>query len=162
MNLSCLSFYIFFFFQSTPPSPPGKSSSKMTHYYTPGMLPPPPPPPTLARPVAILRTSDGTVISSNSATSMPSTLISYHVKIFHICSVTGLKSLAFDWSVKICDYRKSKRFFIGLLMPQLAMHWSVPSTMYYKIMVLSSDHLNWRTKHHRIGSLKIVFITTNL
>ncbi|WAR24645.1 hypothetical protein MAR_038314 [Mya arenaria] len=51
--------------QSTPPSPPGKSPTKMPHYYTPGMLPPPPPP-NLARPVAILRTSDGTVISTNS------------------------------------------------------------------------------------------------
>lgn len=61
--------------QSSPPSPNGKGSGKM-HYYTPGMLPPPPPPPTLARPVAILRTSDGTVISSNSSTSMSSSSIS--------------------------------------------------------------------------------------
>ncbi|XP_052774876.1 nuclear factor 1 A-type-like [Mya arenaria] len=60
--------------QSTPPSPPGKSPTKMPHYYTPGMLPPPPPP-NLARPVAILRTSDGTVISTNS-TSVASSSIS--------------------------------------------------------------------------------------
>ncbi|KAL3868266.1 hypothetical protein ACJMK2_041095 [Sinanodonta woodiana] len=62
---------------SNPSSPPGKSPSKMPHFYAPGMLPPPPPPPTLARPVALLRTSDGqTVISSNSSTITSSSAIS--------------------------------------------------------------------------------------
>ncbi|XP_052255873.1 nuclear factor 1 A-type-like isoform X2 [Dreissena polymorpha] len=58
--------------QSNPSSPPGKGSGKMT-YYTPGM-PPPPPPPTLARPVALLRTSDGSVISSNNTSMSSSTM----------------------------------------------------------------------------------------
>ncbi|XP_056018500.1 nuclear factor 1 X-type-like isoform X7 [Ostrea edulis] len=55
--------------QSSSTTPPMKSPTKLPHFFSPGMLPPPPPPPpTVARPVAILRTSDGqTVISSGSA-----------------------------------------------------------------------------------------------
>ncbi|XP_061175524.1 nuclear factor 1 X-type-like isoform X2 [Saccostrea echinata] len=54
--------------QASSTTPPMKSPTKLPHFFSPGMLPPPPPPPpTVARPVAILRTSDGqTVISSGS------------------------------------------------------------------------------------------------
>ncbi|XP_060081476.1 nuclear factor 1 X-type-like isoform X2 [Ylistrum balloti] len=50
---------------SNSSTPPMKSPTKLPHFFSPGMLPPPPPPPpNLARPVAILRTSDGQVVSS--------------------------------------------------------------------------------------------------
>lgn len=54
--------------QASSTTPPMKSPTKLPHFFSPGMLPPPPPPPpTVARPVAILRTSDGqAVISSGS------------------------------------------------------------------------------------------------
>ncbi|XP_071117708.1 nuclear factor 1 B-type-like isoform X3 [Haliotis cracherodii] len=57
--------------QSSPSTPPMKSPTKLPQFFAPGMLPPPPPPPpNLARPVAILRTSDGqAVISSSSPVS---------------------------------------------------------------------------------------------
>lgn len=58
--------------QSGHSSPTMKSPNKLPQFFTPGMLPPPPPPPpNLARPVAILRTSDGqnNIQSSN----MPAT-----------------------------------------------------------------------------------------
>ncbi|KAK6179473.1 hypothetical protein SNE40_011825 [Patella caerulea] len=45
--------------QASPSSPSMKSPTKLPHFFA-GMLPPPPPPPpNLARPVAIMRTSDG-------------------------------------------------------------------------------------------------------
>ncbi|GFS18148.1 nuclear factor 1 [Elysia marginata] len=55
--------------QSGQTSPPIRSPNRLPHFFSPGMLPPPPPPPpNLARPVAILQTSDGhTVISGHSA-----------------------------------------------------------------------------------------------
>lgn len=55
--------------QSGQASPPMRSPNRLPHFFSPGMLPPPPPPPpNLARPVAILQTSDGhTVISGHSA-----------------------------------------------------------------------------------------------
>ncbi|XP_041356700.1 nuclear factor 1 X-type-like isoform X2 [Gigantopelta aegis] len=61
--------------QSSPSSPPMKSPTKLPHFFAPGMLPPPPPPPpNLARPVAILKNSDGIMpISSISGSSTPST-----------------------------------------------------------------------------------------
>lgn len=47
-----------------------KSPAKMAHYF-PGMLPPPPPPPpNLARPVAIMRTSDGLPVTSGGQSLM--------------------------------------------------------------------------------------------
>ncbi|XP_021343540.1 nuclear factor 1 X-type-like isoform X10 [Mizuhopecten yessoensis] len=61
---------------SNSSTPPMKSPTKLPHFFSPGMLPPPPPPPpNLARPVAILRTSDGQVVSS-APTSMTSTVSS--------------------------------------------------------------------------------------
>ena len=47
------------------PTPSMKSPTKMPQYFQPNMLPPPPPPP-VARPVAIIRTTDGqaTVVST--------------------------------------------------------------------------------------------------
>jgi hypothetical protein len=58
-------------FQSNASSPPMKNSAKLPQFYTPGMLPPPPPPP-LARPVALIRTSDGqtTIVSSNASSTI--------------------------------------------------------------------------------------------
>ncbi|RUS89856.1 hypothetical protein EGW08_002386 [Elysia chlorotica] len=55
--------------QSGQSSPPMRSPNRLPHFFSPGMLPPPPPPPpNLARPVAILQTSDGhTVISGHAA-----------------------------------------------------------------------------------------------
>ena len=55
-----------YWLQPNSNTPPMKSPSKLPHFFSPGMLPPPPPPPpNLARPVAILRTSDGQVMSSS-------------------------------------------------------------------------------------------------
>ncbi|KAK3091094.1 hypothetical protein FSP39_017063 [Pinctada imbricata] len=54
--------------QSGSTSSSMKSPTKLPHFFSPGMLPPPPPPPpNLARPVAILRTSDGNVITSGNS-----------------------------------------------------------------------------------------------
>ncbi|XP_076440550.1 uncharacterized protein LOC143279999 isoform X8 [Babylonia areolata] len=54
------SFTDFVTLQSGHTSPTMKSPSKLPQFFTPGMLPPPPPPPpNLARPVAIIRTTDG-------------------------------------------------------------------------------------------------------
>ncbi|BFY99276.1 hypothetical protein BsWGS_02316 [Bradybaena similaris] len=52
-------------------SPPIRSPNRLPHFFSPGMLPPPPPPPpNLARPVAILQTSDGhTILSSQASTT---------------------------------------------------------------------------------------------
>ena len=56
--------------QSNSSTPPMKSPTKMPHYY-PGMLPPPPPPPpNLARPVPIMRTSDGQAVVTSGQSLM--------------------------------------------------------------------------------------------
>ncbi|XP_071146142.1 nuclear factor 1 X-type-like isoform X3 [Mytilus edulis] len=56
--------------QSNSSTPSMKSPAKMAHYF-PGMLPPPPPPPpNLARPVAIMRTSDGLPVTSGGQSLM--------------------------------------------------------------------------------------------
>ncbi|KAL5021707.1 hypothetical protein ScPMuIL_000862 [Solemya velum] len=57
--------------QSNSPTPRMKSPTKFAHFF-PGMLPPPPPPPpNLARPVAMVRTSDGQTVISSSNSPMP-------------------------------------------------------------------------------------------
>ncbi|KAK7099735.1 nuclear factor 1 C-type-like isoform X3 [Littorina saxatilis] len=57
--------------QSGQSSPTMKSPTKLPQFFAPGMLPPPPPPPpNLARPVALIRTSDGQGALVSSA-SMP-------------------------------------------------------------------------------------------
>ncbi|GAB1607090.1 hypothetical protein Ahia01_000991800, partial [Argonauta hians] len=49
--------------QSNPSTPTVKSPTKLPQFFSAGMLPPPPPPPpNLARPVAILKTSDGQTV----------------------------------------------------------------------------------------------------
>ena len=59
-----------------------KSPTKMPHYY-PGMLPPPPPPPpNLARPVPIMRTSDGqAVVTSGQSLMSPAPPSEYNIII---------------------------------------------------------------------------------
>lgn len=63
----------FFKFQSNPSTPTVKSPTKLPQFFSPGMLPPPPPPPpNLARPVAILKTSDGQTVVGSNASSVTS------------------------------------------------------------------------------------------
>ncbi|XP_059154393.1 nuclear factor 1 A-type-like isoform X2 [Physella acuta] len=51
-------------------SPPIRSPNRLTQFFSPGMLPPPPPPPpNLARPVAILQTSDGHSINQTTTSA---------------------------------------------------------------------------------------------
>ncbi|XP_055884977.1 nuclear factor 1 X-type-like isoform X2 [Biomphalaria glabrata] len=58
---------------------PIRSPSRLTQFFSPGMLPPPPPPPpNLARPVAILQTSDGHTVL-NSQSSAGSNSVNHHV-----------------------------------------------------------------------------------
>ena len=73
---------IIFVLQSNSSTPPMKSPTKMPHYY-PGMLPPPPPPPpNLARPVAIMRTSDGqAVVTSGQSLMSPAPPSEYNIII---------------------------------------------------------------------------------
>jgi nuclear factor I len=60
-------------------SPPVRSPNRLPHFFSPGMLPPPPPPPpNLARPVAILQTSDGHTILSSQASTTSAGIISQH------------------------------------------------------------------------------------
>lgn len=59
--------------QSNPSTPTVKSPTKLPQFFSPGMLPPPPPPPpNLARPVAILKTSDGQTVVGSNASSVTS------------------------------------------------------------------------------------------
>ena len=59
-----ISFSIDFYLpQAGGSSPPIRSPPRLPQFFSPGMLPPPPPPPpNVARPVAILQTSDGHAI----------------------------------------------------------------------------------------------------
>ena len=86
------------YFQSHPGSSGTKSPSKLHHFYSVGMLPPPPPPP-VARPVAILRTSDGTTMASSSPSSTTLSKYSCPSHTTHLLTVTPPLPFSRAWGL---------------------------------------------------------------
>ena len=116
--MPCSFNYCLVIFQSGSSSVAMKSPTKLPHFFSPGMLPPPPPPPpNLARPVAILRTSDGNISSANSLPTSSKYLLKhfgfnwFHMMIYEIsCVFVHPRAVA-----RGCKTHEFRKYYITLL-----------------------------------------------